>query len=293
MIYSFNTELAEKYGDRAAYFLGYLQHVITNNKANERNFHAGRTWSYNSMESFAKVYSWLNSRQIRHIIDKLIKDNVILKCKAYADLGARENNQTNAYAFVNEKDWLNIDTNSSDKNVKRNKEKDNRLTNSSDKNVDPFDKIVQPSDKNVKPINSYLNINKTFKESTRTHAYDDKLINNKDEIQKLWIRTWGRNPKNPEYEETVKLIKKFGEEKVYNLMKQSALKNFRNFYNFLQSIDDDGNLLGIEEKKRTEKIYTYEEVLKITQNKTGYGESGKFEDFEHFKENDKTYWRRK
>ncbi|MBK7979315.1 MAG: hypothetical protein IPK06_04785 [Ignavibacteriae bacterium] len=60
MIFSFDTEIAQKYGDRAAYFLGYLQNIITMNKANNRNCFEGRTWSYNSMEAFGENISMVN-----------------------------------------------------------------------------------------------------------------------------------------------------------------------------------------------------------------------------------------
>lgn len=107
MIYSFDTEIAEKYGDRAAYFIGYLQYNIVSNRANKRNFHEGRTWSYNSMAALTKIYTWLSKRQIRTIIDNLVENNVIVKCNARVGLKVSGiNPKTNAYAFVNEEEWL-------------------------------------------------------------------------------------------------------------------------------------------------------------------------------------------
>jgi hypothetical protein len=114
-----------------------------------------------------------------------------------------------------------------------------------------------------------------------------------DKIKELWLNTWGRYPKPPEVKETSRMIEKLGFERVNTLMYDSSLKNFRNFSNFLDAIDEDGNLKSFDEAKGNEELLTYEEMLKLTQNKTGNGRAGNWEDFETVKVGDKTYWKLK
>ncbi len=78
-----------------------------------------------------------------------------------------------------------------------------------------------------------------------------KEINNIDsEIQKLWITTFGRNPKLPEIELTMKFIEKFGEEKTKRIFKEAVLSGFQKIKTLWESIDDNGN---IKSKKTTNK----------------------------------------
>lgn len=54
------------------------------------------------------------------------------------------------------------------------------------------------------------------------------------DIQKMFIKTLGRNPKIPEVEETEKLIKLYGRENVHQVLKAAALRGINSF-NYLQS----------------------------------------------------------
>lgn len=70
---------------------------------------------------------------------------------------------------------------------------------------------------------------------------NENIINN-EEIQKLWIRTFGRNPKLPEIDETSLIIEKFGMDKTYLIMKQAVLNNFKSIKTLRESLDDEGNI---------------------------------------------------
>lgn len=54
------------------------------------------------------------------------------------------------------------------------------------------------------------------------------------DIQQMFVRTLGRNPKIPEVEETEKLIKLYGRENVHQVLKAAALRGINSF-NYLQS----------------------------------------------------------
>lgn len=281
MIFSFDTEIAQKYGDRAAYFLGYLQHNISANKANDHNQFDGRTWSYNSMAAFTKIYTWLNERQIRTVIDNLVDLGIILKCNARDDLKVSGiNPKTNAYAFVNEAEWIKIkNENPSDEKVKRNK-------NSSDFKVAPSDFKVKQSDEKVRPNNNSLPLITIERESALT-------VEVQEEIQKMWIGTWGRNPKLPELEETFKLIKKLSFERVFTLMRESSLKNFKNFNNFLEAIDDNGNLKPLKDNKTIPQLLSYQEMMRGTEKYSAPQITEHMKKFITEKIGDKAYWKLK
>ena len=57
MTYSFDCRLAEKYGVDEAIFLHNLYFwIVRKNEANGRHHHEGRTWTYNSMAAFARLF---------------------------------------------------------------------------------------------------------------------------------------------------------------------------------------------------------------------------------------------
>ena len=77
--------------------------------------------------------------------------------------------------------------------------------------------------------------------------------NNKDSIQSLWIKTFGRNPSIPEQDETQKLIDKFGYEKTYDIMYQANLDGFKKIKTLVEALDDKGNIKPKESSwKKTE-----------------------------------------
>ncbi len=73
-----NGELAKKYGVNSAIFIRHLYYWISKNACNGKHYYDGRYWSYNSMESFAKSLDFWTESQIRHIIEKLKKEGVLL-----------------------------------------------------------------------------------------------------------------------------------------------------------------------------------------------------------------------
>lgn len=77
MLHSFDEELAVKYGVNAAILLQNIYWWIRKNAANERNFHDGCYWTYNSRAAFVELFPYLSERQIKTAMDKLIDDGVI------------------------------------------------------------------------------------------------------------------------------------------------------------------------------------------------------------------------
>ncbi|RMG25178.1 MAG: hypothetical protein D6732_22630, partial [Methanobacteriota archaeon] len=82
--------------------------------------------------------------------------------------------------------------------------------------------------------------------STRTFP-DDGIVT-------LWIRTFGRNPRIPEIEETKLLIEKFGEKRVEEIFRDAVLKGFKNLGTLIKAIDDTGIILPKDQQKQARVI---------------------------------------
>ncbi len=68
MEFSFHTEIARITGcaDEAA-FVHRIFFLVMNNEANERNFHSGKYWTYDSMQALSKVFYFWTPKQLRRI----------------------------------------------------------------------------------------------------------------------------------------------------------------------------------------------------------------------------------
>jgi len=78
-VHSFCVDDAIKYGVHEAILLYNLKFWIAKNRANGKNFHDGRTWTYNSQKAFAKLFPYLSEAKIQRALAKLAKLGVILK----------------------------------------------------------------------------------------------------------------------------------------------------------------------------------------------------------------------
>lgn len=75
---SFNKDVAKDVGTDAAIILSNIQYWCKKNEANDKHFHDGRYWTYNSVRAFNKLFYYLTPRQISHCLDKLKKKGYII-----------------------------------------------------------------------------------------------------------------------------------------------------------------------------------------------------------------------
>lgn len=73
-----SSDLADKYGVEESIFLTNMIYWIKHNKADNINFHEGRTWTYNSFEAYSKFFTYWTLNQIRRIIKSLKDQNAIV-----------------------------------------------------------------------------------------------------------------------------------------------------------------------------------------------------------------------
>lgn len=77
-VYQFDTQIAELYGVDNAIMIWNLSYWIEHNEANGMHYHDGRTWTFNSVEAFTKVFPFWSKGQIRRILKSLEDMSVIV-----------------------------------------------------------------------------------------------------------------------------------------------------------------------------------------------------------------------
>ncbi len=77
-MHSFDPKIAEKVGLNAAVIYQNIVWWCEKNAANDRHFHDGAHWTYNSIKAFDALFPYLTSKQIRTALDKLEADGLIL-----------------------------------------------------------------------------------------------------------------------------------------------------------------------------------------------------------------------
>jgi len=83
-------------------------------------------------------------------------------------------------------------------------------------------------------------------------------------IQKLWIKTFGKNPLIPEYEKTKELVETYGYDKVANIMKKVVLKGWKSLDSVEKVLTGEYSLEKTEktEPVKAEKIEYSKVILK-------------------------------
>ena len=96
MTYTFDTDIAQRYGVNEAILLQNLAYWILKNEANDKHFHEGRYWTYNSAEAFAQLFPFWTVNQIRRMLAKLVEEGVLVK----GNFNASQYDRTAWYGFA-------------------------------------------------------------------------------------------------------------------------------------------------------------------------------------------------
>lgn len=70
--------VAERYGFEEAVFLDAIMFWYRTNRCDDRNFHDGRWWTYNSVKAYEEIFPWWNAGQIRRIIGRCREKGALL-----------------------------------------------------------------------------------------------------------------------------------------------------------------------------------------------------------------------
>lgn len=152
MEYSFNVKHAEKYGVNQAIMLKHIIYWIEKNIANNKHYHDGWTWTYNSIKAFGILFPFWTERQINLCLNKLINVG-ILKTGNYNKNGY---DRTLWYAFLIEDDFI-------DSSILQKRKME-------------FTEKKNPNTKNVKPIPDNKPNNKPDKERLKPYLPLSELL---------------------------------------------------------------------------------------------------------------------
>jgi hypothetical protein len=76
-IFALHKDIAMKYGTDEAIFIHGLYTWIRYHKAAGTHCYDGRTWAYNTMDTFSELFPFFSFKQIRRIIDSLKEAGVL------------------------------------------------------------------------------------------------------------------------------------------------------------------------------------------------------------------------
>ncbi len=79
MIVAYDTEVAKEVGADAATLFQSIQSYVFYNESNEKNFHDGEYWTYDTTKAIAKRFPHMSEKQIRTCLDKLTSKDFIVK----------------------------------------------------------------------------------------------------------------------------------------------------------------------------------------------------------------------
>jgi hypothetical protein len=102
--HSFSVELARKYGPEKAILIHHFQHWIKFNRRKKQNFIEGRWWSYQKQEDILANFPYWTKKEVRILIDNLVKDGILLK----ENFNKNPFDRTLWYAFKDESLFLGI-----------------------------------------------------------------------------------------------------------------------------------------------------------------------------------------
>lgn len=77
MEHGFNVSIAKKYGILEAILIYNFEYWIAKNIANQKNYHNGFYWTYNSTRAFTELFPYVSQRQIQHALKHLKDEGII------------------------------------------------------------------------------------------------------------------------------------------------------------------------------------------------------------------------
>lgn len=81
MNHMFSIEIAQEYGMLEAVLLEYFNYWIAKNEANEKHFHDGRYWTYNSVKAFQELFPYATAHQLRRAMRHLEDEDLIMTAR--------------------------------------------------------------------------------------------------------------------------------------------------------------------------------------------------------------------
>lgn len=77
MNYHFSVKIAKEVGVDGAIMLENIHYWVVENKIRRNNIYDGESWTYNSKRAFSELFPFWSEKQIRRILDNLIRDDYL------------------------------------------------------------------------------------------------------------------------------------------------------------------------------------------------------------------------
>lgn len=78
MEHSFDIDIAAEYGIECAILLKNIYYWVEKNRANEKHFHDGNFWTYNSIKAFSELFPYISEKKVRTALKKLESNGLII-----------------------------------------------------------------------------------------------------------------------------------------------------------------------------------------------------------------------
>ena len=79
MEHSFCIEIASIFGIEEAILINNFFYWIKKNEANDKHFHYGRYWTYNTTKALAELFPYMNEKKISRLINNLVEKGIFIK----------------------------------------------------------------------------------------------------------------------------------------------------------------------------------------------------------------------
>ena len=79
MNFSFDGDFAKEHGVNEAIMYQYFSYWIAKNKANDKHFYDGYTWTYNSQKALTELFPFWNRAKIQRIVSSLENQGLLIK----------------------------------------------------------------------------------------------------------------------------------------------------------------------------------------------------------------------
>ena len=77
--HSFDIEIAKEYGVNCAILLKYIYYWIEKNRANDKHFHDGCYWTYNSIRAFEELFPYMSKNTINRCLKTLVDKGLLIE----------------------------------------------------------------------------------------------------------------------------------------------------------------------------------------------------------------------
>lgn len=232
MRHAFNTDLAEKYGIEKALIIDYFAYWVVENMRNEKNFHEGRYWVFNSASALSEKFHYISRRTMNQKLQELEADGILIS----GNFNKNKFDRTKWYSFRDEYAWI-LDEHRSSAEIAA----------SSGDNLQSIGENCQWSGENchsIKISNTYTDKNSKEFQTDSSLSLANAREAKKQEVFKIppfinpeiWkdFEAMRKQIKRPMSERAKKLIisklQKLGEDKANEILEQSIVNCWQDVY---------------------------------------------------------------